>query len=165
MCAVFHFVLFCFSLFLYRRVERLPHHLLTFLMYYNIVCTHEPKLFAAQDVKKLTNMGCVGIQRKGRKQKYNIDVVSHCICQPICPCFTFLLLHKCVFSLCALSDTSARQSAPCFISPHCFLFLFDWHAILKRCLHHRGALDWTRLLDPILSHVWRKTASSLLLYL
>lgn len=162
MCAVFHFVLFCFSLFLYRRVERLPHHLLTFLMYYNIVCTHEPKLFAAQDVKKLTNMGCVGIQRKGRKQKYNIDVVS----QPstVYANLYVLVLRSCSY-ISALSDTSARQSAPCFISPHCFLFLFDWHAILKRCLHHRGALDWTRLLDPILSHVWRKTASSLLLYL
>lgn len=54
-----------------------------------------------------------------------------------------------------MSLNSASQSAPCFIPPHCFLFLFDWHTILKRCLHHWGALDWTRLLDPTLTRLKR----------
>lgn len=167
-CISFHFVLFV-CLFLYRRVERLQRHLLTFLLYYSIMCTNKPKLFVntAEDVKKLKIWDVWAYREKGESKNTNINVVS----QPSTSMPTYVslfhipVLHKCAYILCALSDTSASQSAPCFISPHCFLFLFDWHAILKRCLHHRGALDWTRLLDPTPSHVWRKTASSLLLYL
>lgn len=70
----------------------------------------------------------------------------------------------CVHCLCTewhLSQSVCSMLHPSLLFP----VFFDWYIILKSCLHHRAALDWTRLLDPTLSHVWRKTASSVLLYL
>lgn len=119
-----------------------------------------------QRCEEIYKYGMCGPTEERDQCKYECSILAiQRICQLNCICLTFLpYIIVCSLSVHWVTPQSVSLlHAPSLLIVSCFFF--DWHAILKRCLHHRAALDWTRLLDPTLSHVRRKTASSVLLYL
>lgn len=81
--AVFHSALFCFSLFFYRRVERLQRHLLPFLIHYSdrcpggatAICEHKQKMRRKERTQEVW-------ANRGQAGSRNRSINAACVSQP-----------------------------------------------------------------------------------